>query len=162
MMGHTHILAGMCAGLGVAAYMHASPLDSLVLAGLAGAAALLPDIDHPKADIRRRLGLLGTFTFGWLSHRGITHTWLLALVLGALALLTLPSPVALALIAGYSSHLIADMATRSGLPVFWPLTNERFFVLPYPLRVRTGSVVESLLDVGMMAIIGGLLAPLLK
>lgn len=161
-MGHTHILVGMASGLVVATSLHTRPLDSLILAGLAGAAALLPDVDHPKADIRQKLGLLGTFTFGWMSHRGITHTWLLVFFFGALALLTLPSAVALALIAGYSSHLVADMATRSGLPVFWPLTSAKFFVLPYPLRVRTGSVVESLLDVGVVAIIAGLLAPLLK
>lgn len=161
-MGHTHILAGVCAGLGVAAYMHASPLDSLVLAGLAGAAALLPDIDHPKSDIRQKLGLLGTFTFGWMSHRGITHTWILWALLSALALLFLPAPVALALIAGYASHLIADMATRSGLPVFWPITEAKFYVLPYPIRVRTGSIVESLLDVALVALVVWLVAPILK
>lgn len=146
-MGHTHILVGMASGLGVATYLHARPLESLVLAGLAGAAALLPDIDHPKSDIRQKLGLLGTFTFGWMSHRGITHTWFLWALLSALALLFLPAPIALALIAGYASHLVLDMMTVSGLPVFWPLSDGKFYVLPRPARFRTGRWAESLLDV---------------
>lgn len=149
-MGHTHVLAGLAVGMAVAANTHARPLDSLILAGLAGAAALLPDIDHPRSTIRREMGLLGRVGLFWLSHRGLTHTWLFVVGLGACALLTLPAPLALALIAGYASHLIADMMTVSGLPVFWPLSQSKFYVLPYPLRFRTGRWAESMLDVVLM------------
>jgi inner membrane protein len=148
--------------MAVAANTHARPLDSLILAGLAGAAALLPDIDHPRSTIRREMGLLGRVGLFWLSHRGLTHTWLLLLVLGAAALLLLPAPVALAAIAGYSSHIVMDMMTVSGLPVFWPVTDGKFYVLPYPLRFRTGRWAESLLDVALVALVVWLVAPIVK
>ncbi len=150
MMGHTHILVGMASGLVVATSLHTRPLDSLILAGLAGAAALLPDIDHPRSQIRRKLGIFGRLGLFWLSHRGLTHTWAVWALLSAAALLLLPVQPGLAFSAGYASHLIADMMTVSGLPVFWPVTDGKFYVLPYPLRFRTGRWAESLLDVALM------------
>lgn len=152
-MGHTHILAGLAVGLAVAASTHARPLDSLILAGAAGAAALLPDIDHPRSEIRRKLGIFGRIGLFWLSHRGITHTWAVWALLSAPALLFLPVHLGLAFSAGYASHLIADMMTVSGLPVFWPVSGEKFYVLPFPLRFRTGRWAESLLDVALVVVL---------
>lgn len=153
MMGYTHVLVGLAAGMGVAASVGAKPADSLVLAGLGGLAALLPDIDHPKSEIRRKMGIMGRIGLFWLSHRGITHTWLALVIVGAVATLFLPSPLALAILAGYASHLIADMATVSGLPVFWPLSESKFYVLPRPVRFRTGSLAEKLLNIGLMGLL---------
>lgn len=112
MRGTTHAIAGLAAGVAIA------PDQPLVwLAGLVG--GLLPDIDHAKSIINRFFppGLIVALM---LSHRGITHTALAtAGVIGAGSRL-LPEPVAVALAAGYSLHLVADMTTVQGIPLLYP------------------------------------------
>ena len=91
--------------------------------------------------------VLGLFT--WLAvrtvaggHRGRTHTLLALALLGAGAwYLGLP-PWALAFLAAYASHLLADSLTRSGIPLFWPLAGRRFHLLPFGIKLSTGSWVE--------------------
>jgi membrane-bound metal-dependent hydrolase YbcI (DUF457 family) len=53
-------------------------------------------------------------------------------------------PVALALWLGYASHLAADAATRSGIPFLYPRPR-RFYLLPKPWRIVTGSPAEDAL-----------------
>ncbi len=43
---------------------------------------------------------------------------------------------------GYASHLVLDMMTVRGLKVLRPLTKRTFYLLPKPLRVKTGSFIE--------------------
>lgn len=153
MMGHTHVAIGVAAGLGVALATHARMPDLLILAGIAGAAALLPDIDHPNGSIRQQLGILGHIGLFWLSHRGITHTFLALLAVSAAVLHFLPYGLALAVIAGYGSHLVSDMMTRQGLPILWPLSGESIHLLPRALRVSTGGKIEALILLGVLTLI---------
>ena len=91
--------------------------------------------------------VLGLFT--WLAvrtvaggHRGRTHTLLaLALLGGGAWYLGLP-PWAIAFLAAYASHLLADSLTRSGIPLLWPLAQRRFHLLPFGINLTTGSWVE--------------------
>jgi inner membrane protein len=74
-------------------------------------------------------------------HRGIMHTLLVP------ALLVIPlffvkeyyiiAPI-IGFIAGYVSHLLADMCTVSGVPILFPLTMRNISLLP----IRTGTVWE--------------------
>ncbi len=45
--------------------------------------------------------------------------------------------------AGYLSHLLGDGCTRSGIPLL-PYTAARLHLLPRPIRIRTGSIGETL------------------
>ena len=101
----------------------------LAVAGGVGVLALarLPDVD---------------LRLPFVSHRGPTHTLLFAaLVGGALAgtaaLLAPRLPAALAapwlvpfaaFVGGFGvgTHLLADVLTPTGVPLFWPLSNRRF------------------------------------
>lgn len=74
-------------------------------------------------------------------HRGIMHTLLVPF------LLTIPlffvkeyyiSAPIIGLIAGYVSHLAADMFTVSGIPILFPLTMHNISLLP----IRTGTIGE--------------------
>ena len=64
MMGPTHAMTGVAAGLGVAAaashygYSQLGVAEVIVLAGVTAGAALLPDIDHPSATLARTWGPL--------------------------------------------------------------------------------------------------------
>ena len=145
MMGHTHGLIGAALGTGLGAAFHFQPEASLVLAAVGGFMALVPDIDHPRAPLRRKLGLVGNVALGGLKHRGITHTLLALVAIAAGAFTILPLPYALAATGGYLSHLLADMVTVSGLPVFWPYKRDSLHILPKRLCITTNTWPEWLL-----------------
>jgi inner membrane protein len=139
------MMAGSHIALGAAAWFVAGPrlglpaLDPAML-GLAVTGALLPDIDHPKSWVGRRLKPLSLVLATLLGHRGITHS--LLAVIGCATLLLwqqVPLGIAAPLVVGYLSHLAADLLTPGGLRLAWPL--KRSFSFPL---CRTGSPFEPL------------------
>lgn len=141
MMGRTHATIGAAAGLAVA-YATGQTLESaLAMSAIAAIAALLPDIDHPRSSIRQRAGVAGHIALFWLPHRGFTHTLLALAGIAAIALTYTPRPLALAICAGYGSHILADLMTQQGLPVLWPLTGRNIHLPP---GLRTGGWLEQL------------------
>ncbi|RJO62792.1 MAG: metal-dependent hydrolase [Dehalococcoidia bacterium] len=143
MLGRTHILAGLTAGLIVSRYTGQG--GELITMGVAAAAALLPDIDSSKSMISRNVPVAPWVLENTMGHRGAMHS-----IAGALAVSLLISfllrqwyPAAIiqsmipAFMAGYLSHLVLDTLTNSGVPWLWPL----------PLRIRlplaqTGGLLE--------------------
>lgn len=149
MMAGSHAVLGGAAWLALAPHLGLPALSPLPL-GLAVGAALLPDIDHPKSWVGRRVRPLSDILSAVLGHRGVTHS-LLALV-GCAALLlhsAVPRGIAAPIAVGYMSHLAADLLTPGGLRLLWPLRNN--FALPL---VRTGSALEPLLVALVLAWVG--------
>ena len=118
MMVPTHLAAGLFFGAGAVAWLQVPPVPTvwLLLGALIG--ALLPDIDHPKSWLGRRLPLLSLPLSAIFGHRGITHS-LLAVVGVVWALqqaLTQWSAihhghwhwVGVGVAVGYLSHLLGD------------------------------------------------------
>lgn len=156
MMGHTHAAIGLATGLAISQAIPGS--NPLLLGACAGLAALLPDIDHPAAPLRQKLGTIGDILFFWLPHRGLSHTMIAAalvfIVSGIGAVYGLyTSPVWFAISGGYVSHLIADSMTVSGVKLLWPLVDEEIHLPP---QLRTGGAIEQLIFVGAMGFIGWL------
>lgn len=149
MMGYTHAALGITVGLALAVATRQPPLETLALAGIVGLAALAPDIDHPRSDMRRKLGVVGHIGLFWLSHRGLTHTLAALVGVAAAALHLAPPLLALAAILGYASHLVADMLTPTGLPLLWPVYRRSVHLLPRPLRIRTASKTETICAVSL-------------
>ncbi|WP_373975037.1 metal-dependent hydrolase [Chitinibacter sp. SCUT-21] len=90
---------------------------------IAGAAGLLPDLDHPKSTFGRIVPYISLPLAAIFGHRGFTHS-LLMVVAMVYVLLTYHEnhnwPV-LPLVVGYLSHIIGDMLTPSGVPLLWPV-----------------------------------------
>lgn len=88
---------------------------------------LLPDLDHPKSALGRRIPLVSTPISRIFGHRGITHS-LLAVVVMLLGLLTMTLQYQWSfvgwlvppILVGYLSHILGDSFTPSGVPIFWP------------------------------------------
>lgn len=138
MMAPTHMAAGAAAGLNIAHMAGFSPLLGMVL-GAVG--SLLPDLDHPNGTIRNRLSGSKLLLF-WLSHRGITHSLVFLFILIAItqAFLPLPSGISRAITEGFASHLLLDLLTKRGIPMFAPFSWENISLLP----IRTGGMIETL------------------
>ena len=141
---------------------HFPPLAGSLVAVSLG--ALLPDIDHPQALLAqwKPVGKGGPFGL-WrlfrplvlpaavvretLGHRGALHSAVACVVVSTgvelLAQIAGAPGFGAALGWGYAAHLLADMATRRGIPLFWPLTRRRIG-LPRPITVRTGGFGEAI------------------
>jgi inner membrane protein len=175
MMGRSHLASGALVG---ALMVRVFGVDDLVAAGglvaVTSIGALLPDFDHDDAMLPRAFGPLGRLvawvigrTFG---HRGITHSLLgLALLTVALgfAPLLIPFPwwVSVGLVLRCAVHIVGDMLTVSGCPLFWP-ADRRFRLGP---GFRTGHVFETAILCPLMGLaavvllgssLGGLPSPL--
>jgi len=143
------------------------PAGVAICAGTAVLGALAPDIDTVDSTINRELGLAGSVTSVGLSvlgikHRGLTHyalTTLLVMGLSYTIGVRLGWPDAgLAFGLGYLSHFLTDGLTQYGVPL-WP--GRKIHLLPRPLRIRTGSPVESLLALAGLLVLGHLLPGLI-
>ncbi len=158
MTGPTHIALGISSALllGEIFHLNLPPLEvTLCVIG-----ALAPDIDEPSSSISRPGNLLfpfipralrtalnavgGTiaqvinFIFG---HRNITHWGAVPLALLLLAIWS--DSFSLFLFAvGYLSHLVGDICTIQGIPLFAPLSRKRYSLLP----IRVGGMAERILS----------------
>ncbi len=163
MTGKTHQILGISSGL--AAYFSQAPAE--YNPATLGAvfvvsyfAALLPDIDQPAAKIWQSFPLghvAGRIIDPFFEHRNLSHSILGAagFTIGAFYLFTsLPDYwglnsklLALAFSVSYLSHLLADLVTVEGIPLFFPFSKMQGFP-PKPfdgLRVLTGKWFENLI-----------------
>ncbi|GGC35860.1 hypothetical protein GCM10011504_12760 [Siccirubricoccus deserti] len=139
MLAGSHIALGAAAWLIAAPQFDQPPLDPVGLA-LAVLGGLLPDIDHPKSWVGRRLRPVSTIIAAVFGHRGVTHSLLALVGCGMLVQhAALPQHLTAPLMVGYLSHLAADLLTPGGLRLAWPLRGT--WALPL---CRTGSPFEPL------------------
>ena len=157
MMASTHVAIGVVLYGGACAFAGA-PIEPAAL-GCAGVGALLPDVDTPNSRAGFCVYPLALWLERRFGHRTLTHSFFGAAIFAALCapLLLWPHLHALyfALLIGYASHLLADAATKSGVPLAWP--NRRAWVFPgnEQYRIKTGSGAE--IGVLLVFLIVGLL-----
>lgn len=97
------------------------------------------------------LGLLGIFgsiapdfdlKLGKVFHRTFTHS-LIFLLFTTMIINIFSKEIALIWFVSYTSHLVLDSMTRSGIPLFMPLKNKR-----YGLRIfLTGGIFDKGLEI---------------
>jgi LexA-binding, inner membrane-associated putative hydrolase len=57
-------------------------------------------------------------------------------------------------VCGMTVHLITDGLTEEGVPLFWPITDRSFHVLPRGLQFRTGGPVERVISLALTITLG--------
>jgi inner membrane protein len=149
MMKRSHALFGGSLGAVVFHLAGEAPLAGAVVGGLAG---LLPDVDHPTATVGQ---LLPTWWHRLTpGHRGPTHS--IAWCAAAAVLVYLvhgwaeggrPPPwLALGVLVGTLSHVLADALTVQGVPLWWPWSRRKVVLVGF----RTGGIVEALTVIVVM------------
>ncbi|GEA15518.1 hypothetical protein E308F_17620 [Moorella sp. E308F] len=157
MTARTHALGGFTAALLLAKTGCLGPYW-LSLAAVGALGGLLPDVDHPGSYVGRRVPIVSDAVEMAFGHRGATHSLLAVFLFYAAARLTalrflggsVAGPLALALAAGYLSHLLLDMLNPQAVPLFWPWKARARF--PLPPIIPTGGLLET------VAVRGGLYA----
>jgi inner membrane protein len=108
--------------------------------------AILPDIDHTKSLIGKIFYPLSKAIYRNFGHRTITHSLLifsiLSLIFGVFEGFFSPNPhLYLIFIFAYFSHLVLDMITVAGVPLFYPFFKNRCVIPANPkLRLHTGNM----------------------
>jgi inner membrane protein len=142
-------------------------------AGVAGIAALLPDLDDPHSKLGRLVTPASWVIKATVGHRGPLHSLIGATVMTLLVSFVLSfvlrawyghtymhaqmlhlqhwydyNRLLLLVLAGCFSHLVMDSLNPQGVPWLWPM--KKHFGLPL---VQTGSVLERLAVTPAMALL---------
>lgn len=163
MTGKTHDAAGLTALLLLIAYSPSLPEMTLATAVTAFGAnfvgSLFPDVDQPTSDLwdNFRWGnVVGRYVPKLLGgHRHISHSLVGILLIGSLSAILLKGLSAIILIdmyivwvcfmIGVVSHIIFDMPTKEGVPLFWPIMWKIGIPPLRAIRIRSGFFIENML-----------------
>ncbi len=155
-MGSTHAMAGFVIWFAMVRANISPPLGIIVVV----LGSILPDIDHPNGTLRQMLDLpkfLKQPIATVIPHRGPTHTiWagilFASLTVGLAAwggtLISVSFVTGLAMLIGYSSHLILDSLNPTGVKWLRPWKD---FKLHGP--IRTGSRGEEYFFYGLIGML---------
>ncbi len=163
MTGKTHQIVGISLGLGSfltetsAIY---NPATFAAVLAVSSIGALVPDIDSHSAQIWQTLPFgrfVGQVVDPLIAHRNFSHSILGTAFFGYLfyKLISLAPAywgldhqlILITFIASYASHLLADMVTVEGVPLFFPY-QRMFGIPPHPfegVRIVTGKWFENLI-----------------
>ncbi|MFQ6111293.1 MAG: metal-dependent hydrolase [Nitrospinota bacterium] len=149
----THVVASQAVWFaGTALFEVDYPVAAL---GVAAAASLIPDLDHPESWAGYLLKPVSLFLSRRTPHRGFFHSFLGLLAFGLLLYPLYLSQYRVlwwAAVAGYFSHLLADMMTVTGVTLFWPSPVRAIFPGRDEYRVRSGSSSERVFFFVMLAL----------
>jgi len=163
MLGRTHQIIGLAAGVGYylakadPVYAPAT-MAAVIVASSIG--SLIPDLDRSTASVWEKIPygkIFGKVVDPFIDHRSFSHSLFGLAIFGYLLFLLLsqfPSYwgvdthfVLISFLIAYSSHLVADMVTVEGIPLFFPYP--KFVgIPPKPFegaRIITGKWFENLI-----------------
>ena len=147
MTGKTHIAAGFAVG---GAYAYLTGADApMVLASVAAASALVPDIDLCTSKLGRKIRPVSMLIQALFGHRTLFHAPVLYVALWVTLSLSAPEygSVITAGAIGAFSHVLLDCMNSAGVPLLYPL-RKRFHVA----KVKSRGVVEFILFAGLLLI----------
>ena len=131
------------------------------------AAATFPDIDVPSSIWGRTFKPISKAINRRFGHRTITHSLLFMLlgygaVAGAMKVFESEAPYPTVFLLAYSSHLIFDMMTVQGVPLFYPYNKAPCVIPSDPkLRLRSSNPRSEIAVFGFFIISGIFLQPLM-
>lgn len=125
----SHIITGIIIGAGAYSF-YPSLISQYYWPGVI-IGSILPDIDHPKATLSQMFFPLKIFGLIF-KHRGFTHSFLAMSLLIFFGHNNLHLSATIGLGVGFFSHLIGDMLTPAGVPLFYPI--KRRFRMPITFR----------------------------
>ena len=116
MMFKTHLMFSLLIALLIFKYFNLNPLIFILILVLAGS---LPDIDHSKSKIGRKLFFISFFVNLIFGHRKLIHSVIFATALSFLIRIFF-GEYWIPFYIGYLSHLLLDILTKQGLYPFYP------------------------------------------
>lgn len=145
----THKIGGICAGIVTSTLLfmdNPSPttlISSLLLISGASLGSIMPDIDKSTTKIGKKFLLkpISLYIQKKYGHRTITHSLIVSLI--GLSLLVysscmfrgiayyLYSNLVIGFSIGYMSHLLLDLLTVQGVPLFYPFDKTKYRICKF-------------------------------
>jgi membrane-bound metal-dependent hydrolase YbcI (DUF457 family) len=170
---HTHSVFGVFLTLIVLALfgIKLSLHYSIILFAILG--SIIPDLDLEASKFGTMFNFIARPLERRFGHRTITHS-LLGLLLASLgfffilvaillvyhlvfgletSLFTLAKRWQAAFMIGYFSHLLLDMLTPRGVPLFWPDPTRDVFFKDFPHRPQSGSKAEKIIFFSLLLLL---------
>ena len=165
MMKKTHMLTSVTAGVALTHFTPIEPTVGLFLGIVAG--SVFPDIDEPQSYIGRKTSVevfntrigLSSVIKGIFGHRGFTHSLLATLFVFIPYFLMLGytsqldqmglierfiTQILMGLGFGYLFHILGDMFSKSGVPLFMPFTSKKIAIPLYTTQHFSEKVIFGL------------------
>ncbi len=147
MLGITHVLfAAVFAFLLVNIFSFSHPVHFFLLFCFS---ALLPDIDHTRSILGKKIWPLSCVISFFFGHRGLLHSIFVPVIFLGLGYYFDVFWIGLAIAGGYCTHLMGDAFTFSGVRPFW-------FGLKIKGIIRTGGLLEMLFFFLLFLLFAGL------
>lgn len=125
-----HLKAGAVTAVGLICFSNQFHLNTLALQSVVASAtllgSLLPDLDHPKSILGRRVPFISKPIHKLFGHRSITHSLFLLIPLVLFLEYNEYYALGLGLGAGMLSHILLDfLCPGSGVAFLYPLYTHR-------------------------------------
>lgn len=121
----THIVGGVVLGV-LCSYSLDYPIASTVIYyGGVIAGSLLPDIDHPKSFIGKKIRPVSKSFHKLFGHRTFTHSLFTVIIFLEIIRITQYDPLLIGLTLGIISHILLDLLTPQGVALFYPVSKKR-------------------------------------
>ena len=129
MTGKQHLSLGTYIGISGGILLGAGVANGIGFSIGSMLGSLIPDIDSPSSMLSKRVPFIPKIINKLFGHRGITHAPLLYLLLGFALYVKKPDGLLfyflLGLLIGCAAHLVQDMLTKGGIPLFYPFHREK-------------------------------------
>jgi inner membrane protein len=146
MSGTNHIAGGIVFTGLFCSFWDVNIFSKPELLALTAFFAILPDIDHIKSPIGKLFYPISKFLDRKYGHRTITHSLicygLLALALAIFEnIFSISYPITMIFLFSYISHLIFDMMTKQGVPLYYPFRRNACVIPGNPdLRLKSSDL----------------------
>lgn len=121
-------------------------INAVGICGITTTVILFPDIDEPHSKIGRRYPIISSVIHFFCGHRYLLHSPFLLIILYSFLHSNL---LGISFVAGYGGHLLQDLFTAGGLPVFYPFSRKKIRLSPF----RSGGLTDWLMTGVLMIII---------
>src|SRR3989338_4523330 len=134
MLGRTHLAFGFLAALFTYSFFK---INVFLFFGLVLLGSLIPDIDHPKSKLGKKLGIVSQL-FNWMfGHRGFLHSLYFSMIVFIPIYIFAGYEYGLAILIGFLSHIASDGLNFAGINLLHP-----FPQLKISGFIQTGSILE--------------------
>ena len=163
MTAPNHIVGGIVVTGLFGSFMGINILASPYYIGTVVLASQLPDIDHTKSPIGKLCYPLARVLNRRYGHRTITHTLAALFLLTAIVAATTKEHYGTIFFLAYASHLVLDMLTIQGVPLFYPFAKNPCVIPGDPnRRMRSGDLRSETIAFFFFIAMGIFLQPLMK
>lgn len=139
MKGKNHLITGVLGGTAAAVFTYNGNLiASGILLAASTLGSVVPDIDLPNSTLGKKIKPISFIINKLFGHRTITHTplWLIPLFLLLQFFISSSKPeyavfALIGYINGFVLHLLGDLFSKSGIPMFYPFKRKRYSLSPF-------------------------------